>query len=159
MSCMIAVVLSLIVSVYGSSLQWKSIATCWIFLKRKAAPETMTLLKRHCYHCYYYSPRDLPTAVRHSSPSLLLLLLFSCELMLLDGAAGEVPASAAAAAAATGYRPSRYESGRCERITVPLCVDMKYNMTRMPNLVGHSSQSEAAMQVGINTKFRLSLHR
>ncbi len=32
---------------------------------------------------------------------------------------------------------------RCEKITIPLCADMKYNMTRMPNLIGHTSQKEA----------------
>ena len=54
-------------------------------------------------------------------------------------------AAVAAAAAAGGYKGR--STGRCERITIPLCLDMKYNMTRMPNLVGHSTQAEAAMQV------------
>jgi len=54
-------------------------------------------------------------------------------------------AAVAAAAAAGGYKGRL--TGRCERITIPLCLDMKYNMTRMPNLVGHSTQAEAAMQV------------
>ena len=54
-------------------------------------------------------------------------------------------AAVAAAAAAGGYKGR--SAGRCERITIPLCLDMKYNMTRMPNLVGHSTQAEAAMQV------------
>ncbi|KAK2169343.1 hypothetical protein LSH36_11g13062 [Paralvinella palmiformis] len=38
-------------------------------------------------------------------------------------------------------------NGKCERITIPMCMDMKYNMTRMPNLVGHKSQREAEQQV------------
>jgi len=54
-------------------------------------------------------------------------------------------AAVAAAAAAGGYKAR--SSGHCERITIPLCLDMKYNMTRMPNLVGQSTQAEAAMQV------------
>jgi len=54
-------------------------------------------------------------------------------------------AAVAAAAAAGGYKARL--TGRCERITIPLCLDMKYNMTRMPNLVGQSTQAEAAMQV------------
>ncbi len=37
--------------------------------------------------------------------------------------------------------------GRCERITIPMCTDMKYNMTLMPNRVGHSNQKEAAIEV------------
>ena len=36
---------------------------------------------------------------------------------------------------------------RCERITIPMCQDMPYNATRMPNLVGHYTQSEAAIKV------------
>jgi len=36
---------------------------------------------------------------------------------------------------------------RCERIAIPLCVDMRYNLTRMPNLLGHVTQQEAASQV------------
>ena len=37
--------------------------------------------------------------------------------------------------------------GRCERITIPMCVDMRYNLTRMPNLIGHQDQDSAAIQV------------
>lgn len=37
--------------------------------------------------------------------------------------------------------------GKCERITIPLCKDMKYNMTRMPNLVGQTNQNDATLQV------------
>ncbi|KAK6171519.1 hypothetical protein SNE40_019693 [Patella caerulea] len=36
---------------------------------------------------------------------------------------------------------------RCEPITIPMCKDMKYNTTRMPNLVGHMNQKDAAIQV------------
>ena len=37
--------------------------------------------------------------------------------------------------------------GRCEPITIPLCMDLRYNETRMPNLVGHTSQRDAAIHV------------
>ena len=40
-----------------------------------------------------------------------------------------------------------YQYNRCERITIPLCLNMRYNMTRMPNLVGHTNQKDATMQV------------
>lgn len=36
---------------------------------------------------------------------------------------------------------------RCERITIPLCLDIEYNMTVMPNSIGHSKQEEAALEV------------
>ncbi|XP_052089903.1 frizzled-9-like [Mytilus californianus] len=41
----------------------------------------------------------------------------------------------------------RHQYAKCERITIPMCMDMKYNWTRMPNLVGHSNQKDAAIQV------------
>jgi len=45
--------------------------------------------------------------------------------------------------------------GRCEKITIPLCTGMKYNMTRMPNLVGISNQKDAALQVPYTCKLPL----
>lgn len=30
--------------------------------------------------------------------------------------------------------------GRCEPITIPLCKDIQYNETIMPNLLGHQKQ-------------------
>ncbi len=46
-----------------------------------------------------------------------------------------------------GFRTPPGKFGKCERITIPMCMDMRYNMTRMPNLVGHSLQRDAAMQI------------
>lgn len=40
-----------------------------------------------------------------------------------------------------------HRHARCERITIPMCMDMKYNLTRMPNLIGHTNQKDAAIQV------------
>ena len=42
---------------------------------------------------------------------------------------------------------AQQDDGRCEKITIPLCIGMKYNMTRMPNLVGIPNQKDAALQV------------
>lgn len=33
---------------------------------------------------------------------------------------------------------------QCEKIEMPVCFDMRYNLTRMPNSLGHSKQKEAA---------------
>lgn len=35
------------------------------------------------------------------------------------------------------------EGGKCERIRLPLCQDLGYNWTAMPNLMGHKDQKEA----------------
>ncbi|XP_061762880.1 frizzled-10 [Nerophis ophidion] len=37
--------------------------------------------------------------------------------------------------------------GKCQQVSIPLCKDIGYNMTRMPNLMGHNSQKEAAMKL------------
>lgn len=37
--------------------------------------------------------------------------------------------------------------GKCEPITIPLCANIKYNETIVPNLLGHSKQEQAGMEV------------
>lgn len=37
--------------------------------------------------------------------------------------------------------------GRCEKVSIPTCMEMRYNMTRMPNMVGHTDQKDAAIQL------------
>ena len=37
--------------------------------------------------------------------------------------------------------------GRCEPITIPLCKDIQYNETIMPNLLGHQKQEDAGLEV------------
>ena len=38
-------------------------------------------------------------------------------------------------------------SSRCEPITIPLCKDIQYNETIMPNLLHHQKQEDAALEV------------
>ena len=38
---------------------------------------------------------------------------------------------------------------KCEPITIPLCRDMPYNVTRMPKLLEHETQEEAASLVSV----------
>ena len=48
---------------------------------------------------------------------------------------------------ASAFGPNQ---ARCEPITqIPLCVNMRYNDTRMPNLLGHTSQREASTAVHV----------
>lgn len=37
--------------------------------------------------------------------------------------------------------------GRCEPITIPLCLNLRYNETIMPNSLNHQTQEEAALEV------------
>uniref|UniRef100_A0A8C5DIW3 Frizzled-7-like n=1 Tax=Gouania willdenowi TaxID=441366 RepID=A0A8C5DIW3_GOUWI len=39
------------------------------------------------------------------------------------------------------------DHGRCQPISIPLCLDVAYNMTMLPTLLGHSSQEEAGLEV------------
>ena len=48
---------------------------------------------------------------------------------------------------AAAYGDPGDHQGSCEQITIPMCMDMKYNMTRMPNRVGHNYQKDAAIQI------------
>lgn len=38
-------------------------------------------------------------------------------------------------------------ANKCQRITAPVCRDVGYNATAMPNKIGHENQEEAEMQV------------
>lgn len=54
----------------------------------------------------------------------------------------------AAAVAAVGRSHHHRHGLQCERITVAACQGLGYNMTAMPNQIGHADQSEAAKMVG-----------
>ncbi|XP_028851403.1 frizzled-10 [Denticeps clupeoides] len=56
----------------------------------------------------------------------------------------------AAAATCSAISPLDTEQaggGRCQKIVIPLCMDIGYNLTVMPNLMGHEDQSEAAIKL------------
>lgn len=42
---------------------------------------------------------------------------------------------------------SLQQHNRCEPITISICKNIPYNMTIMPNLIGHTKQEEAGMEV------------
>lgn len=43
--------------------------------------------------------------------------------------------------------PDRPGEGRCQEISIPLCKDIGYNLTVMPNLMGHEDQLEASIKL------------
>ena len=43
--------------------------------------------------------------------------------------------------------PSAISHGKCEPITIPLCKDIQYNQTIMPNLLNHQKQDDAGLEV------------
>jgi hypothetical protein len=75
-------------------------------------------------------------------PSLLLLLT-----TVIAGQWDVVDAQSALLQSPLQLQHQQASLGKCERITIPLCKDMKYNMTRMPNLVGQTTQKDATLQV------------
>ena len=63
-------------------------------------------------------------------PPLLLLLLLTCLGLLTPVAAFGT------------------NNGKCERITsIEMCKKMRYNETKLPNIVGHTSQLEASQGI------------
>lgn len=47
--------------------------------------------------------------------------------------------------------------GKCEPINIPLCNDIQYNETIMPNLLKHTKQEDAGMEVLSITELDLPL--
>ena len=45
-----------------------------------------------------------------------------------------------------GFRPAETQ-GKCEPITIPMCKDIQYNETIMPNLMNHQRQDDAGLEV------------
>ncbi|KAJ0047348.1 hypothetical protein NL108_002528 [Boleophthalmus pectinirostris] len=43
------------------------------------------------------------------------------------------------------------EHGFCQPISIPLCTDIAYNQTIMPNLLGHTNQEDAGLEVHNST--------
>ena len=77
---------------------------------------------------------------------MLLLFLFSLTLTSLTVETADLPR----AEAHTGNRAGpgvQVTHGKCEPISIPLCANIEYNETIMPNLLGHSKQEQAGMEV------------
>ncbi|KAK1893142.1 Frizzled-10-A [Dissostichus eleginoides] len=61
-----------------------------------------------------------------------------CVLLVLRSSGGS---------AISSIDPDWSGEGRCQHISIPQCKDIGYNMTRMPNLMGHDDQKEAAIKL------------
>ncbi|XP_051491293.1 frizzled-9 [Apus apus] len=46
-----------------------------------------------------------------------------------------------------GLEGPRGRAARCQPVDIPMCRGIGYNLTRMPNLLGHESQREAALKL------------
>uniref|UniRef100_A0A6I8NGW6 Frizzled-1 n=1 Tax=Ornithorhynchus anatinus TaxID=9258 RepID=A0A6I8NGW6_ORNAN len=85
---------------------------------------------------------------RPSVPPLLLLPLLLPLLLLLL-----LPLPPGARPQPPGPDPpgrgglSVPEHGYCQPISIPLCADLAYNQTILPNLLGHTSQEDAGLEV------------
>ena len=58
--------------------------------------------------------------------------------------------------AAVGGSVYPQKSSQCEPITIDACQDMPYQVTRMPNIVNHETQAEAADLVSWLIMIRVS---
>uniref|UniRef100_A0A8D2J0I0 Frizzled-1 n=1 Tax=Varanus komodoensis TaxID=61221 RepID=A0A8D2J0I0_VARKO len=92
--------------------------------------------------------RESGGETRARSPRLLLLL----AVVLLWTEAPVLPARGQAQQQPqqqyNGERGiSVPDHGFCQPITIPLCTDIAYNQTIMPNLLGHTNQEDAGLEV------------
>ncbi|XP_007261127.2 frizzled-7a [Astyanax mexicanus] len=79
----------------------------------------------------------MPAPINRTLRCLLLVLLASCLLSSQPSGAqyhGEKGISVP-------------EHGFCQPISIPLCTDIAYNQTIMPNLLGHTNQEDAGLEV------------
>lgn len=85
------------------------------------------------------------------SQVVAVVLALSCICAVQTRASASGASGAALTSSASSGTGSRHLSSSsrstCERITIPMCMDTGYNMTRMPNYMGHTSQADAAIQV------------
>ncbi|KAL2092496.1 hypothetical protein ACEWY4_012294 [Coilia grayii] len=65
-------------------------------------------------------------------------LTFLCLLLACGAAFSSVISS---------LDPEQPGEGRCQKIVIPMCKDIGYNLTVMPNLMGHEDQNEAAIKL------------
>uniref|UniRef100_T1JLV3 Uncharacterized protein n=1 Tax=Strigamia maritima TaxID=126957 RepID=T1JLV3_STRMM len=72
---------------------------------------------------------------------MVSLLLFLTAYLFQDGVGAQMQSSR------MSDRDSLPHHGRCEPITIPLCKDIQYNETIMPNLLNHQKQEDAGLEV------------
>uniref|UniRef100_A0A6J0U9E4 Frizzled-9 n=1 Tax=Pogona vitticeps TaxID=103695 RepID=A0A6J0U9E4_9SAUR len=98
-------------------------------------------------------PGRLPGEAAAAAALVLLLLAAaaaqlaaagSTALELLSGGGG---GTYEAAALGRGEGGGGGGGGRCQAIAIPMCQGIGYNLTRMPNLLGHAHQAEAALKL------------
>lgn len=75
---------------------------------------------------------------------VVIICLFLCTVGEGNSAAGSSSSRAFGSRLTDGGLPHH---GRCEPITIPLCKDIQYNETIMPNLLNHQKQDDAGLEV------------
>ena len=82
--------------------------------------------------------------MHHRVPAALVLA--SQVVMLTTGDLAESSLPRAQPLSSKRPGPPGVTHGKCEPITIPLCANIEYNMTIVPNLLGHSKQEQAGME-------------
>ncbi|ELT94235.1 hypothetical protein CAPTEDRAFT_101526, partial [Capitella teleta] len=72
--------------------------------------------------------------------AILALVFVWAVIFLSGGADGQGGLSA-------GGLSSQQHHDKCEPITIPLCKELEYNLTIMPNLLNHQKQDDAGLEV------------
>ena len=72
----------------------------------------------------YYTFETFSLIADMTRNNVVLVLVFFCALCLVHG-----------------------KERKCEKIKIPMCQNIGYNLTSMPNMFNHDSQEEAALEV------------
>lgn len=75
--------------------------------------------------------------------STVLTLFLTAITWLSTYATPSGPSSLISSHGDSGYD----QESRCEEITIPMCIGIGYNLTRMPNELNHENQEEAGLEV------------
>ena len=74
-------------------------------------------------------------------------IFFICQLLVLTSGDLSGPRAESLSGGRHGPSGPGVTHGKCEPITIPLCANIEYNQTIVPNLLGHTKQDHAAMEV------------
>lgn len=76
-----------------------------------------------------------------------LTMLVLCVIFAVGLKGGIIEGAYSGSSMISSHSDPLDQEGRCEEITIPMCLNIGYNLTRMPNELNHDNQEEAGMEV------------
>lgn len=124
---------------------------------RRPSPSSTTIPHHHHHyqHHQHHHPkaahfrpfRPLMPPQKHIRLLCISLLVILHRLHLLHTTHAQYHHDAGDTTLASDFAATVPAHNKCEPITIPICKNIPYNMTIMPNLFGHTRQDEAGFEV------------